>query len=102
MQIHRLEDNRFEPRCSKFKLKAATEESKFWEGLHYAIRHKIHFQNRFTDLSLEINQRDSQISVDKKNLVFTLQKSKITFFWIWTQNAHRAIPARKLHKTPWE
>ncbi len=42
---------------------------------------KIQFQNRFTDLSREINHRDSHISFDKNwFLCFT----STTSFWIWS------------------
>ncbi len=46
------------------------------------MRRKIQFWNRFTDLSLEINLIDSDISFDKN--WFLHFKSEITSFWIWT------------------
>ncbi len=63
-------------------------KSKFWEGLYCAMRRKIQFSNRFTDLFLKrslITHKDSHISFDKN--CFPHFKSEITSFWIWTQRS---------------
>jgi hypothetical protein len=46
-------------------LQYAPHESKFWEGLHYAVRRKVQFYTWLTDLSLEINHVDWSLNSER-------------------------------------